>query len=103
MKCKSTNLAGWALMAWLVLSPSSGAAAPANPAGSDPAQSTPPIPWNELGVKATAQYSGDGLAVKATDKGARLRCVFQKLEGDVTPEGLRLSSTTAGSSNTGED
>src|SRR3954469_3009867 len=88
------------IMAWLVLSVSSGAAAPANPAGSDPSQNTQPIAWNELGSKATAQYSGDGLAVNATADGARLRCVFQKLEGEVTPKGLWLSSTAPGSSST---
>jgi hypothetical protein len=32
------------------------------PAQSDPAQNTQPIAWNELGAKATAQYSDDGLA-----------------------------------------
>src|SRR5262245_38634062 len=99
MKRESTNVAGWAFMAWLVLSFVSSAAIPANPAGLDSAQSMPPISWGELGAKATAQYSGDGLAVSATANGARLRCIFQKLEGEVTSEGLRLSSTISGSSN----
>jgi len=31
-----------------------------------------PIPWNQLGSQATAQYAGDGLAVNATADGARL-------------------------------
>src|SRR6476646_2050771 len=88
------------LTVWLVLSLSSGAAAPINPAGSDSAQNTQPIAWNELGTKATSQYSGDGLAVNATPRGARLRCVFQRLEGEVTSEGLWLSSTAPESSDT---
>ena len=55
-----------------------------------------PIPWNQLGSQATAQYSGDGLAVNATADGARLRCVFQKLEAEVTAAGLWLRSTAPG-------
>src|SRR5688572_11857317 len=55
-----------------------------------------PIPWNQLGSQATAQYSGDGLAVNATADGAQLRCVFQKLEAEVTAAGLWLRSTAPG-------
>ena len=51
------------------------------------------IPWTQLGLSATAQYSGDGLGVIATPLGAQLRCVLQKLEGEVTVDGLSLSST----------
>jgi cortical protein marker for cell polarity len=51
------------------------------------------IPWAQLGASATAQYSGDGLGVIATPLGAQLRCVLQKLEGEVTVGGLSLSST----------
>src|SRR5438552_3654433 len=51
------------------------------------------IPWIQLGVNATAQYSGDGLGVIATPLDAQLRCVLQKLEGEVTVDGLSLSST----------
>jgi hypothetical protein len=40
-----------------------------------------------------ADYQGDGLAVTMTDTGARLRCVFQRLEGEATAEGLWLTST----------
>ena len=75
-------------------------AAPPIPARSPFAHYTQSISWNELGAKATAEYSGDGLAVTVTADGARLRCVFQKLEGEVTREGLWLSSTAPGSSNT---
>ena len=53
-----------------------------------------PIAWCDLGAKATAQYSGDGLAIATTQDGTvRLRCVFQKLDGEVTCGGLWLSST----------
>src|SRR5437667_2578783 len=52
-----------------------------------------PIPMDQIGAVAGKQYSGDGLAVAATPNGARLRCVFQRLEGEATREGLWLSST----------
>ena len=51
------------------------------------------IPWNEIGAKAGADYQGDGLAVTPTESGARLHCVFQRLDGEATPEGLWLTST----------
>lgn len=85
-----------ALMALLARSTLANGLAPGETEGAP----TPPIPWNELGAKATAQYSGDGLAVSATEGGARLRCAFQKLDGEVTREGLWLVSTAAES--TGE-
>ena len=62
-----------------------------------PAPNNQPIPWADLGAKATAQYSGDGLAVFAAENGAvRLRCLFQRLAGEVTSDGLWLSSTVEG-------
>jgi hypothetical protein len=54
-----------------------------------------PIPMDQIGAVAGKQYQGDGLSVAATPEGARLRCVFQKLEGQATPEGLWLTSTAA--------
>ncbi len=51
------------------------------------------IPMDQLGAVAGGQYSGDGLSVTATAEGARLSCVFQKLEGEATREGLWLTST----------
>src|SRR4051812_46604456 len=51
------------------------------------------ISLSDLGAKAGAQYQGEGLSVARTPGGARLRCVFQKLEGQVTREGLWLIST----------
>ncbi len=49
---------------------------------------------DQIGAVAGKQYQGDGLSVAATPEGARLRCVFQKLEGEATPEGLWLTSIT---------
>jgi hypothetical protein len=51
------------------------------------------IPWTALGAQAGAQYQGDGLSIRATEDGARLWCVFQKLEGHATTEGLWLASS----------
>src|SRR3989442_8437476 len=51
------------------------------------------IPLDQIGATVEKKYSGDGLSVCATDSGARLRCLFQKLEGEVTREGLWLTST----------
>ena len=51
------------------------------------------IPWSQIGAKAGGDYQGDGLAVMPAAGGARLRCVFQRLEGEATREGLWLTST----------
>ncbi len=56
-------------------------------------QSSEPIPAAKLGAIAGAQYRGDGLSVVPEPDGARLHCVFQKLEGQVSSEGLWLTST----------
>jgi hypothetical protein len=53
------------------------------------------ISWNAIGAKAGADYKGDGLAVTPTESGALLHCVFQRLDGEATPEGLWLASTVA--------
>src|ERR1041384_3090408 len=53
----------------------------------------PRLAWSQIGAKAGADYQGDGLAVSPTAGGARLRCVFQRLEGEATREGLWLTST----------
>ena len=56
-----------------------------------------PMAWSDLGARATAQYSGEGLSVTKSPSGAvQLRCAFQKLEGEATSEGLWLSSTAPG-------
>jgi hypothetical protein len=62
----------------------------------DAANKSAPIPKDQLGAVAGKQYQGDGLSVAATPDGARLRCAFQRLAGQVTSEGLWLSSTVAG-------
>ncbi|MCX6924103.1 MAG: hypothetical protein NT154_12970, partial [Verrucomicrobia bacterium] len=60
--------------------------------------SSVPIPFSEIGAKATADYKGDALGITATSGGARLRCGFQKLEGRATTQGLWLESTAPGGS-----
>src|SRR6516225_5362397 len=51
------------------------------------------IPWDQIGARAGADYQGDGLAVTPSGSGARLHCLFQRLEGEATPQGLWLTST----------
>ncbi len=60
----------------------------------DAAATNPPpaIPWDQIGAKAGADYQGDGLAVTPSERGARLHCVFQRLDGEATTEGLWLTS-----------
>jgi hypothetical protein len=64
------------------------------PAAAMPATNAPTaIPWNEIGAQASANYHGDELAVMPAGSGARLHCVFQRLDGEATAEGLWLAST----------
>jgi hypothetical protein len=58
-----------------------------------------PILWNQIGAKAGADYKGDGLAVSPTPQGARLRCVFQRLDGEAMPESLWMTLTATNSVN----
>src|SRR6266481_4792695 len=54
------------------------------------------IPWSKIGVPECGtgvDCQGGGLAVAPSAEGARLRCVFQLLEGEATHEGLWLTST----------
>src|SRR6266705_3592797 len=76
-------------------------AAAADSADPARAKTSQAIPWSQLGAKAGADYQGDGLAVSPTAEGARLRCVFQRLEGEVTREGLWLTSTVTNAVNDG--
>src|SRR5215472_5247348 len=67
----------------------------AQPADSANTQNTPskgiePIAWEQIGAKAGADYHGEGLSVVPTAAGARLRCAFQRLDGEATGEGLWL-------------
>ena len=80
----------FALVAFCVTAAQSPAAAPAR---------SEPIPMDQIGAVAGKQYQGDGLSVTATPEGARLRCVFQKLEGEATREGLWLTSTVTNTMN----
>ncbi|MGO8696666.1 MAG: beta strand repeat-containing protein [Limisphaerales bacterium] len=57
------------------------------------------VPWSQIGTKAGANYKGDGLAVTQTASGARLHCVFQRLDGEATPQGLWLTSTVTNTLN----
>src|SRR5437867_1979941 len=61
--------------------------------------SQPSQPTSQIAAKAGADYKGDGLAVIPTAEGARLRCVFQRLEGEATREGLWLTSTVTNAVN----
>ncbi len=68
--------------------------------GQTPASPTnAPIAMDQLGAAVGKQYHGDGLSVSATPEGARLRCSFQRLEGQATSNGLWLRSTTDNVSN----
>ncbi len=99
MKRKSSFLAH----ACFALTLTSLLAAQANnqpPTAESSANQSAPIPMDQLGAVAGKQYQGDGLSVIATPDGARLRCAFQRLEGQVTREGLWLSSTA--DNNSGE-
>src|SRR6266566_9793558 len=69
----------------------------------DTAPAKTSIPWSQIGAKAGADYQGDGLAVSPAADGARLRCAFQKLEGEATREGLWLTSTVIPPSGTVND
>ena len=68
-------------------------------AGPIPPKTATAIPWNQIGAKAGADYQGDGLAVTPATSGARLHCVFQRLDGEATPEGLWLTSTVTNTVN----
>src|ERR1039458_3369619 len=57
------------------------------------------VPWSQIGAKASADYTGDGLAVTPTEFGARLHCVFQRLDGEATSQGLWLTSTVTNKAN----
>jgi hypothetical protein len=60
-----------------------------------PAIKSPALPWDQIGVQAAAEYHGDGLTISPTPQGARLHCTFQRLDGEVTPHGLGLISTSS--------
>lgn len=89
---KKTLIVG--LMAMSLALTSKSSAAPDNTVLKTPtAKKTEVIPWDQIGAKAGADYHGNGLTVMPGGKGARLHCVFQRLDGEATPEGLWLTST----------
>jgi hypothetical protein len=51
---------------------------------------------DQIGAEAEKQYSGDGLSVTTTDDGALLQCIFQRMVGHATAEGLWIGSTVDG-------
>src|SRR6266581_4196569 len=55
-----------------------------------------PIHMAELSSKIAVQNPGDNLSVVPSPEGAHLHCIFQKLEGEATTEGLWLTSTASG-------
>src|SRR5207245_11617204 len=69
------------------------AAALAKQPGSGRIPQASPFPWSDIGEKAGTYYHGDGLSVTVAGNGVGLRCAFQRLEGEVTTEGLWLVST----------
>src|SRR5262245_41482182 len=86
---------------WLGLNSSALAAGstPAKPTALNPPHASQAIPWSQFGARAGADYQGDGLTVTPIAEGARFRCVFQRLAGEVTREGLWLTSTVPDAGN----
>lgn len=57
--------------------------------------SSDPIPFDQVATRLAGQYRGDELGIRATEQGAVLRCVFQKLNGLVAGDGLWIHSTVS--------
>src|SRR6516225_7505900 len=98
MKTKRTLLPTWIVCAVALAlntnpAPATAARDAAGIPEASPAKTADVIPWSQIGAKAGAAYQGEGLSVTPTEHGARLRCVFQRLEGEATSEGLWLTST----------
>jgi hypothetical protein len=89
MKIKRNQMKIWLLVTLQLATPSFMLSAA--PASGMPTNM--PIPWGQIGAKVGADYHGDGLAVTPTAEGARLHCVFQRMDGEATGEGLWLTST----------
>jgi hypothetical protein len=62
-------------------------------AASGPGHNATPIPLDQIGAVAEKRCSRDGLFVAATEGGALLRCVFQRMSSRATAEGLWITST----------
>ncbi|MBI4661778.1 MAG: hypothetical protein HY735_23395, partial [Verrucomicrobia bacterium] len=63
--------------------------------GTESNEASRPVSVSELGATVAAQDHGKGLSVTPVSGGAVLRCMFQRMEGQVTEDGLWLTSTTA--------
>ena len=75
---------------------SAGSGIPQPSAGGAATEQHAPIPFSEIGAKATADYKGDAIGISATSGGADLYTGFQKLSGSVTAQGLQLESADVG-------
>ncbi|HZR20014.1 MAG TPA: hypothetical protein VFE51_22205, partial [Verrucomicrobiae bacterium] len=73
------------------------AAASADAAGPELVKTS--VAWSQLSAKAGTDYHGEVLAVAPTAEGAQLRCAFQQLEAEATPEGLWMASTVTNAAN----
>jgi hypothetical protein len=93
MKTNLNLIQTWILIAGALPIVSSSSLAATAEDSTDAAPPKACIPWSQVGARAGADYQGDGLAILPTVEGARLRCVFQRLEGEATSEGLWLTST----------
>ncbi len=94
---KAVFLSGFKLAAtaWFAAVPAIAQAKPiTEPTASSPAS----IPTGQLGAVVGKPSEGEGLSITTTPDGARLRCTFQRLGGQVTREGLWLISDTGDSS-----
>ena len=86
-KCSTHRITLFALpFGILALAVMSVVAAPAEPNRSA-------IPFEQLGAAASKRYTGDGLSITQGAEGVSMRCVFQKMQGRVTSQGLWLTST----------
>lgn len=62
--------------------------------GGSIAKASESIALDQIGAEAQKQYSGEGVSITPTAGGSQLEASFQMLEGEVTDEGLWLSSKT---------
>lgn len=86
------------LLVWLGIRPIfAAAAASPNPSAENLTPRPRSISWSDVGAIATTAHAGAGLEVLALPGGSlRINCAYQRLEGDITPEGLWLTSTSSG-------
>ena len=91
---RATRSRGLISSFFLLLAQVSFAAAGNESLGAAPfGSSVDPIPFDQVATKLAGQYRGNELGIQATEKGAVLKCVFQKLNGIVAGDGLWVQST----------